>query len=206
MCQKIWPRWILIIDKEICWWYWVRQEISKLAKLPIKGRECKQCFVNAAYGILLVRRLPQNLPEQNINFSKEKARYCPRKLYSSITYVSISLWIKQSGSSGLTLSHKKSAYTYTFAHIYNRGTRQHVIHMQVIVTFFLLLSTRRIEPAADSSPFQLQITAMVLEWPLQKTLALLWLPSWLTAAVREPTLLFVTESLLPLPLLYHILF
>ena len=45
------------------------------------------------------------------------------------------------------------------------------------------------------SPFQLQKTASVRELPLQATWALLLWPTWLTAAVRELTLLFVTENI-----------
>ena len=45
----------------------------------------------------------------------------------------------------------------------------------------------------DLSPFHLQITASVRERQLQATWALLLWATWLAAAVREPTLLFVTE-------------
>ena len=43
------------------------------------------------------------------------------------------------------------------------------------------------------SPFQLQITASIRERPLRATWATIAVPTLPTAAVRGPTLLFVTE-------------
>ena len=57
----------------------------------------------------------------------------------------------------------------------------------------MVASRYYIHTASLSSPFQLQITASVREQPLLATSVTKAAPTLPAAAVREPTLLFVTE-------------
>ena len=74
---------------------------------------------------------------------------------------------------------------------YNIPTQQ---EQQQINSYLFAVMSAHSHPYLTKAPFSYKyITASVRERPLQATWALLLLPTWLAAAVREPTLLFVTE-------------